>query len=187
MSGFRNTLWLLPLILASTWFVWGGAVKRFLAPPSSNPAAIVSYDERHQGFVMLDVVFSQEGTKDGDWEIRAARLFSPEVDPRIQFERVEAEFRNDSGKGFHITGRDGTYDPTRKILYLAGDVVGTSLSDAFEIHSPAVTYDEEAGLISSSDGIRVEGKGARVSGQNLEYEMQTGRYAVSGSVRFETL
>ena len=184
MSGSRNILWLLPLLLALTCPLWWKGAALFLSPHSDFAMGEHRTGQRARTFSMDDVHFVQHRAGVKEWGILVDKLYTVGNESHLRLEKVDAVlFERDKGK-FHITSKDGAYDTNKKILALKGNVRVINVVEGYEIRSPSLTYLDAARRVKTSSEVQVFSKNMAVSGKGLEYDMKTGDYRLDGRVNF---
>jgi len=186
MTGYRNILWLLPVVLLLSWPVWGGAFTTLLAPRGGLAASLVvpQATTAGAGFSMEGVLFSQLKNGVRDWQIQAKRLFAGEDQDRMQMETVEAQVFKNAERRFVITGQEGEYNSKKKILLMRTGVK-VQAENGMLIQSDSLSYDDQARKITTTSPVQVTGKGMDIHGKGMAYDMQKDSYDVSGRVKVD--
>lgn len=188
MSGYRNILWMLPVALLLSWPVWGRPITRLLAPRGSrelSAAQIVSPAKTSGGgFSMEGVLFSQLKNGAQDWQIKAKRLFAGEDQERMQLVSVEAQVFKNAERKFVITGQEGEYNSKKKNLIMRNEVKILAES-GFVVQSDSISYDDQAGIITTLAPVQITGKDMDILGQKMIYDMRNDSYDVSGRVKVD--
>ena len=90
MTGFRNLLWLLPLVSLLSWPFWGKLVIGFLTPPGSFDSHTAAKGKKKlaqaESFTMNQVFFNQLTNGNRDWQIKTNRLFTAQNPDKMQME-----------------------------------------------------------------------------------------------------
>lgn len=189
MSGFRNILWLLPLIFWLFWPLWGGPVSRFLSPgggsvlPGGGQVAGQTA-AAGGGFVMEGVLFSQ--MKDGalDWQIRAGQLYAGKNPNLLHLKGVEAQVFKNAARRLLITGREGEYDSKNKLL-LMRDRVSVQTANGLVVQTDRLSYDDRLRKITTRSPVEISGRNLEIRGQGLDYDLAHDSYQVSGRVKVD--
>ncbi|MFH7324869.1 LPS export ABC transporter periplasmic protein LptC [Desulfurivibrio sp. C05AmB] len=184
MHGIRNLLWLLPLLLLLTWPLYGGLVRSFLAPPQIRESAIGEREAApEQLFALEEVRFFQEIAGVRQWRIDSDQMRTGESEDELLLAGVEAFFFRNGREQIHIVADRGRYDAVGEILDLEDNV--RLLDQAgFSLATPALSYHEKEGRVSSRAGVEIRTDDIRVRGQNLDYDLVAGRYILTGNVNF---
>lgn len=183
MRGARNLLWAVPLLLLLSWPLYGDALRFFLAPP---PLPEVEEAEvAAQPFVMKEVRLYQDVAEARQWRIDTPTLRTGDDPDELLLAAVDAVLFREEVEHLHITAQRGLYDSSGEILYLEEDV-RVREADGFELTTPALEYHEREGRISSRAGVEVLVNDLWVQGRELDYDLESGRYELTGDVRFVT-
>lgn len=184
MSGIRNILWLLPLLLLGTWPLWGSSMMNFLAPRGSFETPVAS-DSKGKTFTMQDVLFNQLKKGKEDWRIITNRLSSlPGSEDVMQMESVDARLYENNTDKFHIVSQNGSYDMAKQILTLR-DNVKVSSQEGYTISSSLLRYDDNRKEIQTDEKVHVATDTMDIRGTGLVYNMKTGAYRIGGRVDFK--
>lgn len=184
MSGARNILWLLPLLLAMSWPAWGGLLVEFLTPRGSFETATAS-ESRGKTFTMEEVLFKQFSQGIEDWRIVTSRLSSrPGSEDLMQMEAVDAQLFEDGRGKFHIVSRNGAYDMKKQLLTLS-DQVRVESTEGYTITSSLLRYDDRQKEITTEEKVIITTDDMVIKGTGLRYNMETGAYRVGGRVDFQ--
>ena len=183
MRGTRNLLWLLPLLLLLGWPLYGGAVRGFLAPPELREVGAPGDDEQRQRFALEGVRLFQDQAGVRQWRIASPWLRTAEGEDLLLLGEVDAVLFSAGRPHLLITARQGRYDLAAEILWLEDDVRMRE-PDGFELTTPELRYDEKQGLVSSRAGVVIRTADLEVSGRHLDYDLATGHYVLSRTVRF---
>ena len=184
MSGARNILWILPLLLALTGPLWWEGAARFLSPHSDFTMEGHGTQQKASTFSMDDVHFVQHRAGEKEWRILVDKLYTVGDESHLRLEKVDAVlFERNKGK-FHILSKDGAYDTKKKILGLNGNVRVINVAEGYEISSPSLTYLDASRRIKTSSKVKVLSKNMAVRGKGLDYDMKTGDYRLGGRVDF---
>ena len=186
MTGYRNILWLLPVILLLSWPIWGGAFTRVLLPRGGLAAhlAVPQATTTGAGFSMEGVSFSQLKNGVRDWQIQAKQLYSGEDQDKMQLVAVEAQVFKNAQRRFVITGQEGEYNSKKKILTMRNSVK-VQAENGMLIQSDNLSYDDKTRKIRSMSPVQVTGKGMELRGKGMTYDMQKDSYDVSGRVKVD--
>lgn len=182
MTGVRNTLWLLPLLLLVSWPVWGGYLVAFLSPRGGfeTPAT----DAPGKTFTMQEVLFSQLKGGAEDWKIVTDRLFSlPGSEDVMRMESIDALLFEKGAEKFHIVSGKGEYDMTKQILVLT-DKVRVEAKQGYTISAELLRYYDQQQEIRTDEKVRISTDDMDIHGTGLLYNMKTGAYRVGGRVEF---
>lgn len=186
MTGSRNILWLLPLLLFVTWPLWGPGAKDFLSPRGGFQTAIKS-DAQAKTFTMSDVFFTQDENGIRNWRIIAERMGTTNGESKLQMDTVDAVVygTDQDEKKFLITSKAGLYDTDKQILTLM-DNARVTTAQGYEIHSPVLSYQDKTRKIKTDERVRITGKDIDIIGKGFMYDMNSGAYWVGGRVKFKT-
>jgi LPS export ABC transporter protein LptC len=184
MHGSRNLLWLIPLLLVLGWPLYGGVVRSFLAPLEIGESEIRAArpEEPQQHFTMAGVRFFQEVAGVRQWRIDSQDLRSGDDDDQLLLDGVAAVLFRAEVVQLEIVAERGHYNAATELLELEENVRLQEVS-GFVLDTPALTYDEKQGRVSSQAGVVVTSNDLRVQGRNLDYDLADGRYIISGAVR----
>lgn len=183
MTGVRNTLWLLPLLLLVSWPVWGGYLVAFLSPRGSFEAPAT--DSPGKTFTMQEVLFSQLKGGHEDWKIVTDRLFSlPGSEDVMRMESVDALLFEKGASKFHIVSGKGEYDMARQVLVLT-DQVSVEAKQGYTISSELLQYHDQKKEIRTDEKVQITTKDMDIRGTGLLYNMKTGAYRIGGRVEFD--
>ncbi|ADH86019.1 protein of unknown function DUF1239 [Desulfurivibrio alkaliphilus AHT 2] len=189
MHGMRNLLWLLPLLLALGWPLYGARLSDFLAPPPV-PVGDDEVRERRpteeQHFTMEQVRFAQEIDGTLEWRANSRDLRSGAGGEGFFLTGVEAVFFRDEAEQVWIDADHGRYDQALAVLELE-DNVRLLDADGFSLRTQALNYYEREGRVSSRVGVEISGDEVSARGQSLDYFLVDGRYELSGEVEFLTV
>lgn len=183
MTGIRNILWLLPLLLVVTWPLWGGPVEDFLTPPKHSDSAEQSTVPSPKNFSMDGVVFHQDKQGIKDWRIKTKRLYTEGGESRLKMEKVEAAVFREQQPRFHITSKSGLYDSKLQLLTLM-DNVKVENGEGYEIRTPVLQYDDRNREIETDAPVQIDGKDIEITGKGLRYNMDSGAYEIGGRMQF---
>ena len=184
MTGVRNLLWLIPLILLAGWPAYGPVLSRFLAP-RGDFGENVRPGKATKRFVMTDVVYLQEMNGSPDWRITTRRLATGKGEDLLEMEAVSAVlFRNDQ-EHLRVSSVTGLYDRTNEILTLQ-DNVDLTTSDGYLIHTALLTYQEGEKKITTPAPLRITGRNMDIHASGLDYNLATGAFSLGGRVKFST-
>lgn len=188
MTGYRNILWALPLILALSWPIWGGGFTRVLAPrggmDSGATLAAPKAATAGAGFSMEGVLFSQLKNGVRDWQIQAKRLHSGEDQDRMQLVTVEAQVFKNAERRFVITGQEGEYNSKQKVLTMRNEVK-VQAEKGMLIQSDSLSYDDQARKITTLDPVQITDKNLDIRGMGMAYDMEKDSYDVRGRVKVD--
>jgi LPS export ABC transporter protein LptC len=189
MTGFRNLLWILPLVSLLGWPLWGQPVIRFLTPPGSfDSQAAVKGKKRvaqAESFSMDQVLFTQLTNGSRDWQIKTNRLYTAQNSDKMQMETVEAGVFEGNSRKFHITGEEGVYDNKKKVLVLEKNV-RVEAEDGYIVHSDRLRYDDGARKITTKSAVHITADDMDIQGKGLVYDIKKGAYEVGGRVTVQS-
>ncbi len=183
MTGTRNILWLLPLLLLVTWPLWGGVVEDFLTPRQDSNGTEQSALPAPKNFSMDGVVFHQDKQGVRDWRINTRRLYTEGGETRLKMEQVDAAVFREHQPRFHIVSNSGLYDSKLQLLTLL-DNVTVENGDGYEIHTEALQYDDKNRQIKTEAPVQIDGKQIEITGVGLRYDMDSGAYEIGGRLQF---
>ena len=184
MTGIRNILWLLPLLLVISWPLWGQLAISFLSPDESFENLGKSAVPPPKNFSMEGVVFLQDKLGQKDWRIIAQRLYTDGGESKLQMEKIIALLFDQQEGRFHITSDSGLYDSKKQVLTLKENVQ-VKTAEGYEIKSPSLQYHENSQRIETDSAVQIKGKDIQIKGQGLMYNMQSGAYRIDGPLQFE--
>lgn len=184
MTGARNILWLLPLLLFASWPLWGKTVSEFLSPPEQSDSAEQSSVPPPKHFSMDNVVFHQDKQGVRDWRINAKRLFTADGESELKMEQVDAAVFREQKPRFHIISDAGLYDTKEQLLTLTENVK-VETDEGYEIKTPILKYDDRQRMIKTDSPVYISGKDIEITGEGMTYNMDTGAYSVGGRLLFK--
>lgn len=182
MTGARNILWLLPVLLLVSAPAWWAPVTAFLAPRGDFAAAASEPARTPTSFVMDKVYFTQRRGGALEWAIHTARLSTVGSGSVMEMETVQADLFDQDRVKFHIVSNAGQYDSNELALTLSGDVRVTS-NEGFTILSPLLRYFEKERSIKTDRPVFIAGRDMEIKGRGLVYNLATGAYTVFGRLK----
>lgn len=184
MTGARNILWLLPLLLLVSWPIWGERVTLFLSPHESFNSSDKASVPPPRNFSMDDVVFLQDKQGQRDWRIVTKRLHTVGDQSKLQMESIDAVVFREQESRFHIISDSGLYDTEAEVLTLT-DNVEVKTAEGYKIKTPVLQYHERGQKIKTESAVDISGKDIKIKGRGLTYDMQSGAYRIGGRLYFE--
>lgn len=190
MRGRRNLLWLAPLILLLGWPIYGGLVRGFLTPPGGGPETEISRgkaaeEAEGQRFVMDEVRFVQALDGVREWRIDSKRMRSGKSESELLLDGVKALLFRKERQHMNITANQGLYDTELEILTLS-EAVRVVTADGYRITSPSLQYHEKESKVTSQSGVEIIGKDLEIRSINLDYNLKSGQYLLTGKVAATT-
>ncbi|MBU0730052.1 MAG: LPS export ABC transporter periplasmic protein LptC [Proteobacteria bacterium] len=185
MSGPRNLLWILPLILVAASPIWWPLAGSFLKPRGDFTSKTNMLPPPPRTFTLEGVNYIQ--TTGGKEELRLiTRKISTLADEtQLAMEEVRATLYNTAGDPLEIDGGVAFYDTSKQILTML-DNVQVAGRDGYEVRTDALRYMVKDRTIKSAELVELEGKNIKVKGQGLFYDLDTGAFRVGGRVFFDT-
>ncbi|MDF1613591.1 LPS export ABC transporter periplasmic protein LptC [Desulfurivibrio dismutans] len=183
----RNLFWLLPLLLALGWPLYGERLSALLAPPAlpDHEAGQERQSPAAQRFTMEQVRFFQEIDGELGWRADSRRLRTGESEDEFFLTGVHAVFYRDGAEQVWIDADRGRYDLAGEVLELEDDVRLLD-ADGFSLLTQALSYFEREGRVASRVGVEIAGEDLQARGRHLDYFLADGRYELTGEVEFIT-
>ena len=182
MKLHRNTVWLIPLILILTFPLWRIPLGAFLVPKDGFDYKMGSGNTASRNFSMdtVKILQNQKGQKTALIRARSAR--TNEDAEIFILETVDADIFDADGNKTHIVSKTGKYDVATKILTLIDDVVVNKTHDEQFLYTDLLYYDSDKRTVNCPGKTRLVGKGVKVDGGSLDYDIETSRYDIGGRV-----
>lgn len=182
MKLHRNTVWLIPLILILTFPLWRIPLGAFLVPKNGLDQNMATGKTASRNFSMdtVKILQNQEGQKTALIRARSAR--TNEDAEIFTLETVDADIFDADGNKTHIVSKTGKYNVATKILTLVDDVVVNKTHDEQFLYTDLLYYDSDRRTVNCPGKTRLVGKGVKVDGGSLDYDIETSRYDIGGRV-----
>ena len=182
MKFHRNTVWLIPLIIIITFPLWSIPVGEFLTPPGNfDPTPKNQQSDSHNfNMDMVRILQNQKGKKTA--LIRAHKAQTGEDSNHLILELVSADIFDEEGYITKVIANTGEYNTTSKILTLIGDVVVNKTRDKQFLYTDRLTYDSDRRLVNCPGKTRLEGEKITIDGGSLDYDINSGTYAIEKRV-----
>jgi len=182
MKLHRNTVWLIPLILILTFPLWRIPLGAFLAPRSGFDQKINPGKTATRNFSMdtVKILQNQKGQKTA--LIRAQSARTNEDAEIFTLETVDADVFDADGNRTHIVSKTGKYNTATKILTLIDDVVVNKTHDEQFLYTDLLYYDSDKRTVNCPGKTRLVGKGVKIDGGSLDYDIETLQYDIGGRV-----
>lgn len=181
LSGSRNFLWLVPLLLLIASPLWKPVVVRFLSPHGHQSTEKMS-GQADARFTMTGVrlVRSENGRKEMVLNTALVDSGSGNME-NFYFTGVTIELFDKGERGAHIIGGEGHYDARKQIMTLV-DNVTVYAADKYELHADVLRYLMSYKTLKTAADVFFKTEGVVVQGGSMSYNLETGRYRVGGRV-----
>ena len=181
LSGPRNILWMIPVLLLVTSFLWKPALVKFLSPHGhlkAQPGAAV----QDKSFTLTDVRLSRYENGQPVLALNAARVHSGRQGINsFMLEKVDAVLFDEGKEKAHIAGGEGAYEGEWGILTLVDDVV-VAIKNQYELRSDALRYLTRNKTLKTAADVLFQSSKFTVRGTGMSYNLDTGAYRVGGRV-----
>jgi LPS export ABC transporter protein LptC len=181
ISGPRNILWMIPLLLLVTSFLWQPALVKFLSPHGhvrAQPGIAV----QDKSFTLTDVRLARYRNGLPELTLNAARVRGGRqgIDS-FMLEKVDAVLFDEGREKARIAGGEGAYEGQGGILTLVDDV-SVSVRNQYELRADALRYLIPYKTLKSGTDVFFQSKKFAVRGNGMSYNLDTGAYRVGGRV-----
>ncbi|MGI6656810.1 MAG: LPS export ABC transporter periplasmic protein LptC [Desulfobulbus sp.] len=184
----RNLMWLAPLLLFATSFLWWPSVRDFLAPRGGyNPKLIQARPAESpvENFRMEQVDITMASNGRDEWRIHAKRAFSDEKNDRIRLEEVDARYIVQGKDPVTITSRKGLYVLDEKRLILTGQARVVKPAKDEVLLSERLEYDDKDRALVSPGEVTILTKDLRLKAGKLRYDLEKGAYRFDQRVKVD--
>ncbi len=181
LSGSKNFLWLIPLLLLVTSPLWKPVAVRFLSPHGHHSVKI-SRVQTDSSFKMtgMQLVRSDDGQK--DLELHAATVNSgKEGMDNFYLSSVDLRLYDKGKNKAHVLGGEGHYDAKKQIITVIDNVTVYARGE-YELRSDVLRYLMPYKTIKTAAAVFFQTKDTSVRGDSMSYNLSTGRYRVGGGV-----
>ncbi|MFU8818508.1 MAG: LPS export ABC transporter periplasmic protein LptC [Desulfurivibrio sp.] len=186
MHGIRNLLWLIPLLLLLGWPLYGGGVRAFLAPPPLQESDLPARAEAPpQRFSMEKVRFYQDEAGVRRLRIDTPSLRTDQQSDNLLLAAIDAVMFREDREHLFVSAERGLYDTAAEVLHLE-DNVQLREAEHLRLTTPALSYHEREGRVSSRAGVEISSAEIFVRGQNFDYDLEAGSYLLTGNVSLIT-
>lgn len=181
MSGSRNLLWLLPVVLFITSPLWWPTASGFLKPRGDFPTTTIA-GPQHSSFLFEKLEFIQYADGREDIRLQAAKAQALATDAPITMQEINATINDKTGKVFHLKSNRGKYDPTEQILTMTDSVRGTT-ADGYNLATESLRYLNRQKTLESDQQVRLLGPGMEILAGNLLLNTETNSFNLGGRVK----
>jgi len=183
MKYHRNTVWLIPLVIAVTFPLWSIPVGEFLTPRGgfdpklTNTAKPVTHD-----FNMETLKFLQNQNGQMTALIRADSARTDRNSDILLLENVDTDIFDEDGNITNVVAKRGKYNTTTEKLTLINDVVVNKTLDKQFLYTDLLHYDSKERTINCPGKTRLEGEDVEIDGGSLYYDINAGSYVIGKGV-----
>ncbi|MFC1523697.1 LPS export ABC transporter periplasmic protein LptC [Thermodesulfobacteriota bacterium] len=185
MTGARNLLWIIPLMIFVTAPSWWQPVSIFLQPRSDRDSAIKPPETIPKNFLLEDVTLIQNNHQGEELRLTADKLYTVGDETRLDMEQVETLIYGTDGTPMTVTSGEALYDSRKRILTLLDDVHFLD-ENGFELHTQALRYLVPYRIIKTALDVELIGNNSHVLGTGFFYDLESGAFRVGGRVLFDT-
>ena len=181
LSGSRNLLWIVPLVLLVTSPVWKPALQEFLSP-HGNLKVKTGSPLPDKSFELTEVQLSRYENGQADLVLKADRVQSGRGGTdSLLMSKVDALLFDKGRERAHITGGEGYFDGEKQILTLVEDAAVTT-QDNYELRADALRYLITYKTVKTATDIFFKSEDVTVRGTGMSYNLASGAYRVGGRV-----
>lgn len=180
ISGYRNFLWILPLLIFAATPLWKPLAVNFLSPRGFTP--IPDRPETSgDSFDLTGVRLSRSVNGKEEIMLEASQVNSNGGMHDFYFRDIDFFLFEDGVAHAHVTGGEGAYDAEKEIVTIIDDVV-VLLEDNYQLKTDFLRYIIPYKTIKTAADIYFQSQNATVQGTGLSYNLSSGRFRVGGRV-----
>ena len=186
MTGSRNLLWLLPLILLATSPLWWPSLSAFLQPRGDFTTPLDSRLHQNKSFSMQAVRLIQNKGNRKDMVLNASEVMTtPEDQNRMEMKDITATLFDDKNRPINIVSGEAEYDIKRQELLLQNDVVLTS-PDGYELKTQVLRYFTKEREVKTAEAVSLAGSNLDLKGKGMFLDLDSNAFRIGGRVYFRT-
>ncbi len=186
MTGTRNLIWLLPLILLISSPLWWSPLAAFLQPRGDFTTPANNNRQRFKAFTMQGVSLIQN--KGGKRELVLEALevsSSPSKENNLEMMEIDAILFDDQNRQISITSGEADYDTKKQILTLLDNVILTS-PDGYELKTEVLRFLTKYRKIKTAAAVSLTGKNLDLKGKTMFLDLDSNNFRIGGRVFFNT-
>jgi LPS export ABC transporter protein LptC len=180
ISGSRNLLWLLPMLLLISYPFWADLAGKFLAPRGDFNSG--AQRKQPKSFVLSKMFFLQHRKGELEWQINAERAYTISDELDVQMEEVDAVLFGKENQKTHVISGSANYDNNSQILTMMGGVNATT-RDGYNFKSQELIYHARSQKIETFKDVELTGDELDISGEKMDYQINSGKLKVDGRVK----
>ncbi|OGR05444.1 MAG: LPS export ABC transporter periplasmic protein LptC [Deltaproteobacteria bacterium RIFOXYD12_FULL_50_9] len=185
MSGSRNLLWLLPLILLLASPFWWPMTAGFLTPRGDDLPAAAETTNQQSSFLIEQLDFLQHSEGREEIRLKAARASTFATDAPIIMEEIKTTINDKTGKVFLLRGNKGVYDTKQQILTLTDSVNGTT-TEGYVLSAQYLRYLNQQNLLESDQPVQLTGPNMKILAGTLSFNTETRAFSLGGRIKFSS-
>lgn len=187
MNFSRNKVWLVPLIVALLYPIWGKPVKTFLTVKADTRKFVRTFiDKENPQFRMEGFTLYQTGSGKLELKLSADTVLSGDPgSSEYRLQGVHCELYGDDAQKTVITGGEALYVAKRQLITIVDDVVVDGNDGAFSLETDALRYFTFYKVAKTATPVVLKNGDGIIRGNSLMYNTRTGSFRVTGNVQCE--
>lgn len=182
ISGTRNFLWILPLLLLVTSPIWKPLAVGFLSPHSLSLQVQESASSTNEHIQLRGVRLTRSENGQPEMFLRAEEVKSGTGGmDEFYFKNIAVTLLEQGKTNIEIAGGEGHYDAIKEIVTVVDDV-SVLVRDEYELYADALRYLAPYKTLKTASDIFFKSKDVSVRGTSMSYNMSTGNYRVGSRV-----
>lgn len=186
MSGPRNLLWLLPVLILAISPWWWSLAADFLAPRGTFTTTPDLTQILPKNFVLKDVIFTQSKKGEDELKLYAKTISTKGDESFLEMQDVNALLYGKDNKPIFISSGEAIYESAKRILTLINDVNVENKEAGYEIKTQALRYLIDFRKIKTAMTVELTGTNATIKGTSMFYDLDSGNFRVGGRVFCDT-
>jgi len=155
-----------------------------IKPRGNFDSPVPPSDNQMKNFVMEDVLLTQSKNGRDEFVVKAARVNSGIHDDVLELAEIEAQLVDSEGRSTLLTGGEAFYHNGQQIFTII-DNVWLQTSDGREMKTEALRYLTKFRKIKTAEDVWLDDDEVQVTGGNLFYDLNNGRFRVGGGVKVD--
>ncbi|MCB2180785.1 MAG: LPS export ABC transporter periplasmic protein LptC [Desulfobulbaceae bacterium] len=182
ISGTRNFLWILPLLLLVTSPIWKPLAVGFLSPHSLSLQVQESASSTNEHIQLRGVSLTRSENGQPEMFLRAEEVKSGTGGmDEFYFKNIAVTLLEQGKTNIEIAGGEGHYDAIKGIVTVVDDV-SVLVRNEYELYADALRYLVPYKTLKTASDIFFKSKDASVRGTSMSYNLSTGNYRVGSRV-----
>lgn len=179
LTGSRNLLWGIPLVLLLSSPLWKPALESFLSP-HGHLKIKKGESVEDKSFDLTDIQLTRYENGQLDLVLNAGKVQSGQSGMDVlQLVDVNALLMAKGRERAHISGGEGFYDGEKRILTLVDDVK-VIVENKYELQADALRYLIDYKTVKTATDIFFKSRDFSVRGSGMSYNLESGAYRVGG-------